>query len=161
MRRLKPGRRSTISGSRVSTANSGINPTMERIFKKCSSPFGSFNTSCGPGMNRRVDIAESPFVGGQLAVGVHVPLAQKKDELILGEIGIDERQGNTVKREVPRCVPRIFPFIRHGQNVFVVKMRPFLVAAVPALWGWRGDSRIAFKPSSNIVVIKLLGPEHS
>ena len=124
-------------------------------------PLDFVNTPCGPGMNRRVDIAESPFVGGQLAVGVHVPFAQKKDELILGKIGIDERQGNAVKREVPRCVPRIFPFIWHGQNVFVVKMRPILVAAVPALWGWRGGSRIAFEPSSNIVVIKLLGPEHS
>ena len=32
MRRLKPGRFSTSFGSRVSTANSGIRPTMERIF---------------------------------------------------------------------------------------------------------------------------------
>src|SRR3954462_5669508 len=31
MRRLKPGRRSICRGSRVSTANSGISPTTERM----------------------------------------------------------------------------------------------------------------------------------
>src|SRR5579885_1806968 len=28
----------------------------------------------GPGVDRRVDVAEVPLVGGELAVGVHVPL---------------------------------------------------------------------------------------
>jgi hypothetical protein len=37
-----------------------------------------------PGMHRRVDIAEAPFIGGQLPVGMHVPLAQEQDELLLG-----------------------------------------------------------------------------
>ena len=31
----------------------------------------------GPGVHRRVHIAESPLVGGELAVGVHVPFPQK------------------------------------------------------------------------------------
>ncbi len=34
IRRSNPGSRSTISGSSVSTANSGINPTIDRTFKK-------------------------------------------------------------------------------------------------------------------------------
>ena len=48
-------------------------------------------------MDRRIHIAEGPFVGGQLPVGVHVPFAHKKDELLFREIGIDERQRNAVK----------------------------------------------------------------
>ena len=67
-----------------------------------------------PGMNRRVNVAEGPFVGGELAVWVHVPFAQKKDELIFGEIGIEKCQGNAVERQVPRGKPRILPLIRHG-----------------------------------------------
>ena len=31
----------------------------------------------GPGVHRRIDVAEGPFVGRQLAVGVHVPLARQ------------------------------------------------------------------------------------
>src|SRR6266404_1398599 len=45
-----------------------------------------------PGMNGRIHIAESPLVGRQLTVGMHVPFAQKKNELLLGKIGIDERE---------------------------------------------------------------------
>src|SRR6266699_2710289 len=51
-----------------------------------------------PGMHRRVDVAERPFVGGQLSVRVHVPFAQQKYELFLGKIGIYQRQRNGVER---------------------------------------------------------------
>ena len=46
---------------------------------------------CGPGMHRRVDVAEGPFIGRQLPVGMHVPLAQHQQQLLLGEIRIDQR----------------------------------------------------------------------
>src|SRR6266446_2324535 len=78
------------------------------------------NAPRGPGMHRRVHIAEGPLVGRQLAVWVHVPFAEKKDALLFGESGIDEGQRNAVKRQVPRGVPRIFPLVRHGNNVVVV-----------------------------------------
>ena len=96
-----------------------------------------------------------------MTVGVHVPLADKKDELLFREIGIDECERNAMKRQVPGRVPRIFPFIRHGNNVVVIKMGPILVAAVPALVRWFGASGIAFEPGAHVVVIKLLRPEHS
>ena len=35
-------------------------------------------------MHRRVHVAERPFVGRHLSVGMHVPFAQHQDELILG-----------------------------------------------------------------------------
>jgi len=42
-------------------------------------------------MHRRIDVGEVELVGGQLAVGMLVSLAEEADELILGEVGIDER----------------------------------------------------------------------
>ncbi len=33
----------------------------------------------GPGMHGRIDVAEGPFVGGQLAVGMHVPLVEQQE----------------------------------------------------------------------------------
>ena len=32
----------------------------------------------GPGMHRRIDVAERPFIGGQLAVRMHVPFARQQ-----------------------------------------------------------------------------------
>src|SRR5260370_9832717 len=115
----------------------------------------------GPGMHGRVHIAERPFVSGQLAVWVHVPFAEKKDELLFGEIWIDERYRNAVKRQVPCGVPRIFPFVGNGDNVVVVKMCPIFVAAVPTPVRDLGAGRIAFEPGAHVVVIKLFGPKHS
>ena len=68
-------------------------------------------------MHRRVHVSERPLVGGQLPVGVHVPFAEQEEQLLLGEVGIDEREGDAVKREVPRRVPRVFPLVGHGQDV--------------------------------------------
>jgi hypothetical protein len=45
----------------------------------------------GPGVYRRIDVAEVPLIGGDLAVGMHVALAQHQLELLFAEIGIDER----------------------------------------------------------------------
>ena len=35
----------------------------------------------GPSLDGRVDVAKIPLVGGQLAVGVHVPLSTQQQEL--------------------------------------------------------------------------------
>ena len=83
----------------------------------------------GPGVDRRVDVAEGPFVGRQLAVGVHVPFARKQDQLLLGELGIDQRQRDAVKGQVPGGIPGIFPLVGHRDDVGVVQMRPVAVAA--------------------------------
>ena len=40
-------------------------------------------------MDGRIHVAERPFVGGQLPVRVHVPLARQQQQLLLGEIGVD------------------------------------------------------------------------
>ena len=81
-----------------------------------------------PGVDGRVDVAEGPFVGGQLAVRVHVPLARQLRQLQLGELGIDQRQRDAVEGEVPRGVPRVLPLVRHRDDVRVVEVLPAVVA---------------------------------
>ena len=66
-----------------------------------------------PGQHRRIDIAEVPFVGGNLPIWMLVPFAHDDIELHLGELGIDQGQRNTMKSEVPGCIPGKFPFVRH------------------------------------------------
>src|SRR5215469_7298099 len=122
-------------------------------------PLDFVNAPGGPGMHGRIYVAESPFVGGQLPVGMHIPFAEEKNELLLGEVRIYEGNRNAMEREVPGGVPGVLPLVRHGDDVLVVEVHPVFVAAAPALDGGLGPGRIAFKPVTNIVVIKLLGPE--
>ena len=63
----------------------------------------------GPGVDGRVHVAEGPLVGGQLAVGVHVPLAAQQQELLLGELRIDVGDGHALEGQVPRREPRVLP----------------------------------------------------
>ena len=92
---------------------------------------------------------------------MHVPLTKQKDELLLGEIGINQCDGNAMKGEIPGGVPWVFPLVRHGNDVFVVELRPILVAALLALFGRLGPGGIAFEPRANLIMIELLGPEHT
>ena len=72
-------------------------------------------------MDGRIDVGEGELVGRDLAVGVHVPLAQQKEQLLLGELRVDLGEGDHVKRQVPRREPRILPFVGHGDDVAVVR----------------------------------------
>ena len=54
-----------------------------------------------PGVHRRVDVAERPLVGRELAVGVHVPLAAEQDQLVLGELRVDVGERDAVERRGP------------------------------------------------------------
>ena len=96
-----------------------------------------------PGVHRRVDVAERPLVGGELPVGVHVPLAAQQDELCLGERRVDVRERDAVEGQVPRRVPRVLPRVGHRDHVVVVEMRPVVVAARAARLrrrrGWPGS----------------------
>ena len=110
-------------------------------------------------MHGRVDVPERPLVGGNLTVGVHVPLAQEKDDLLLGEFRVDAGQRDHVEREVPRGVPGILPLVRHRDDVPVVKVRPGGVAAVLAPRGGRRLRRVPLEPVLDGEVKELLGPE--
>ena len=113
-----------------------------------------------PGVDRRVDVAEVPLVGRDLAVGVHVPLAQHQLELVLAEIGVDERQGEDVEGEVPGRVPGVFPLVGHRDDVAVVHVVPVVVArgGLPRRLERVGPALL--QPLVDVVVVELLGPEH-
>ena len=114
-----------------------------------------------PRVHRRVDVAERPLVGGQLAVRVHVPLAAQQDQLVLGELGIDVRERDAVEGEVPGRVPGVLPLVRHRDDVHVVQVRPVVVAARAPRRRRRRAGRIAVEPALHVVVVELLRPEHA
>ena len=106
-------------------------------------------------MDGRIDVAEVPLIRGQLSVGMHVPLAQEQHKLFFGEAGIEKRERNHMKRQVPGRIPRILPVVRHGNHVIVVQVSPIMVAPMQSLLRrWR-TRRIAIQPVAHIVMIKL------
>ena len=55
---------------------------VEGTFEECviALPLGRchlVDAPCGPGVGGGIDVGESEFVGGNLAVGVHVPFAEE------------------------------------------------------------------------------------
>src|SRR5206468_6411554 len=84
-----------------------------------------------PGLYRRVDIAEVPLIGRDLSGGMQVDLAEQQVELLFGEIYVDSRQGKRMKREVPGGEPRIFPLVRHRDDMIADHVEPLAVAHLP------------------------------
>src|SRR5271157_1574418 len=66
--------------------------------------FDFVNAPSRPSVYGRIHIAESPLVGGQLSVRMHVPFTYKKDELFFGEIWIDDGERNAMESQIPRGV---------------------------------------------------------
>ena len=116
---------------------------------------------CGQRQNRRIDVVKIPLIGGNLPVGVHVPLAQHQEDLLLGELRIDVGQGDAMETQIPGSEPRELPFVRHRDHVARKEMRPVVVASFQALrWrGWLG--RVALQPVRDDIVIILLRPQHA
>src|SRR4030095_8139279 len=54
-----------------------------------------------PGVNRWVDIAEVPLVGGNLSVRVRVQAAKHQQQLTLGKVEVDQRKRGGVERKIP------------------------------------------------------------
>ena len=86
----------------------------------------------GPCVDGWIDVVEVPLVGGEFSGRVHVPFAEEQFELAFGEVGIDFRHGQHVEGEVPRCEPRVLPFVGHGENVGRVEVLPVAVANAAA-----------------------------
>ena len=119
------------------------------------------NAPCRPCVNRRVGVAERPFVGRQLPVRMLVAILHQQQQLFLRECRIDQRERGRVKREIPRRVPRVFPLVRHRDNVRIAQMPPVGVAATLAA-GRRGRlQRIAVHPASDVEEVILFRPQHA
>ena len=92
-----------------------------------------------------------------------------QDQLALGEMRIDQRESHAVERQIPGGEPGIFPGVGHGHDVAGRKladaahgqMIPFRIAAVFARSRRRRLRRVALKPSTNIVAVELLAPQHA
>ena len=85
-----------------------------------------------PGMDGRIHVVEGPFVGGQLAVRMHEPLAAEQQQLVLRGRRIDVGEHDAVEGEVPGGVPGILPLVGHRDHVVIVEVAPACVATVPA-----------------------------
>src|SRR6516162_8865618 len=79
-------------------------------------------------VDRRVHVAEVPFVRRHLAARMQIGLGQHQIELLLSKVTVDHAQGNGVNRKVPGGIPRIFPSVRHGEDVVVNHMEPATVS---------------------------------
>ena len=90
------------------------------------------------GVDRRIDVAEVPLVGRELAVGVHVPLAAEQDELPLGPLGVDPGQGDAVEGRVPGGEPGVLPLVGHRQDVERREVAPARRSGPPVLLGGGG-----------------------
>src|SRR5215469_4087919 len=66
-----------------------------------------------------------------------------------------------MKGEVPGCEPRIFPLVRHRDDIGDNKVSPIAVAPVLPVFRRRRLIRIAIEPMLHIEVIKLFVPQHS
>ncbi len=88
-----------------------------------------------------------------------IPFAHDEIELSLGELDIDERKRETVKRQVPRRVPGKFPFVRHRHDTLVVEMTPAGITSLLAFLRRRWLSRVSVEPLFNDVMIKLFVPK--
>ena len=67
------------------------------------------NAPGGPGMDRRIDIGKGKFVGGNLAVGVHVPLTQEQHQLLLWRMSGRDGQTAACEMRDPRRQTRGIP----------------------------------------------------
>src|SRR5260370_28729322 len=92
---------------------------------------------------------------------MHVPFAQKEQNLLLCEGRIDASERHHVECEIPSRKPRVFPFVRHRDDVTTMDMPPILVPSALVAVGRRGLIRIALEPVLDDVVVKLLAPEQA
>ena len=114
-----------------------------------------------PCLHRRIDVAERPLIGRQLAIRMHHPDLAEQQQLALGEFGIDQRQADAVEAEVPGGEPGIFPLVGHRDDVGRVEMPPGAVAAGLACIRRRRLAGVAVQPFRHVEIVELLAPQHA
>ena len=68
-------------------------------------------------------------------------------------------ENHAVKSEIPRSIPRVFPLIRHRDDVVVGEVAPSRIAA--GFPFFRRRRLVALEPTRDIVIIELQAPAHS
>ena len=110
-------------------------------------------------MHRRIDVAEIPFVGGNLAGRMEVEALQQQIELLLREVDIDDGERDGLEGEIPGGEPGIFPLVGHRDDVLVQHVRPVAVSHRRRARFARIDAML-LQPFPDIEEIVLLGPQH-
>ena len=113
-----------------------------------------------PRVHGRVHVAEIPLVGGNLPARMQVLVIEHQEELVLGEVGIDEVQRDRVEGQIPRRVPGIFPLVRHRDDVGVHHVGPPGVPKPRPLRGI-GIDAVLLEPRAHVVEVELLAPQHA
>ena len=121
---------------------------------------GAIQEQARKGVDRRVHVAEVPLVGGHLPVGVQVGTAKHQLHLLLGEIGVHDRQRQRVEGQVPGRVPGVLPLVGHGDDVLVQHVEPLRVPGVAiAVMEWVGV--VLVEPVVAIEEEELFAPQHA
>ncbi len=115
----------------------------------------------GPGVDRRVHVAEVPLVGRDLAVRVGVEAAQHQQQLLLREVEVDERERGRVEGQVPGRVPGVLPLVGHRDDVAVEHVEPLGVADVPPARTEQRVRLVLLEPGVHVEEVVLLRPEHA
>src|SRR3954447_10561934 len=103
----------------------------------------------GQGEDGRIHAIEIPLIRRNLSVWMGVPLAQHKDDLIFGELRIDERERGAVESQIPGGEPGKLPLVRHGNHISIEEVPPVAIAAKASLRRRRRVTRISLQPISN------------
>ena len=113
-----------------------------------------------PGMDRGVHVAEVPLIGGHLAAGVQVDGLEHQFHLLLGEVGVHDRERQRVEGQVPGRVPGVLPLVGHGDDVLVQHVEPLRVPGI-AISGMEGVGVVLVQPVVAVEEEELLAPEHA
>ncbi len=112
-------------------------------------------------MDGRVHVVEIPFVGWNLAAGVLEADAEEQIELLFGKVGIDHDQRDGMEGQVPGCVPGVLPLVGHRDDVGVHHVEPLAIAHAVQRIGLPGVAVLLRQPLVQVVVVKLLRPQHA
>ena len=112
------------------------------------------------GVDRGVHVAEVPLIGGHLAAGVQVDALEHQFHLILGEVGIDDRERERVEGQVPGRVPGVLPLVGHGDDVLVQHVEPLRVPGISKS-GMEWVGVVLVQPVITVEEEELLAPEHA
>ena len=113
-----------------------------------------------PGVDRGVHVAEVPLVGGHLAVGVQVGAAEHQLHLLLGEVGVHDRERQRVEGQVPGRVPGVLPLVGHRDDVLVQHVEPLRVPGI-SISGVEWVGVVLVQPVVPVEEEELLAPEHA
>ena len=112
------------------------------------------------GVDRGIHVAEVPLVGGHLAVRVQVDALEHQLHLLLGEVGIHDRERERVEGQVPGRIPGILPLVGHGDDVLVQHVEPLRVPGV-VISGMERVGVVLVQPVVTVEEEELLAPEHA